>query len=113
MTVVCSLFLLSEQARATSLDSIDLSLRPSQPPETGGKLVSVEELALIGGDGAEGTARMASNGSVCERGASGAIQWAMLLSLRTVGRKGVRKLWCWGSWVDARSVVNGLYKAEL
>jgi len=99
---------LSEQACATGLDGIDLSLRPAHASEAGGELVSVEEFTLLRSDGAEGSARVASNCSVGERGASGAVQWAMLLSLCTVGHEGVRKLVCWRCRVDAGSVVNGL-----
>jgi hypothetical protein len=106
MVVVLSL---RGQASTTGLDCINLSLRPRHPSETGGKFISVEEFALLGSDRAEGTARVAPNYAVCERRASGAVQWAMLLGLCTIGGKGVRELWCWGSGVHAGSVVDGGY----
>lgn len=96
-----------EQACASGLDSFDLSLRPWHAPEAYGELVAVKVFALVGVDGAEGTAGLASNGSVCERGTSWTVQRAMLLGLCTVGNKVVRKLRRRGGWVHAGSVVDG------
>lgn len=72
---------LCEHARAASLDGLHLSLGPGETAETRGKLSAVEELAVLGLDGAKRRARVAADGAV----EGSATERTVLLSLRAVG----------------------------
>lgn len=91
-------------ASTAGLDGLDLGLGPRQTTETSRQLSAVEELASLGGDGAEGGARLGSDAAAELSTAKGAV----LLGLRAVGGERVGKGANGGSGVDSRSVVNGL-----
>lgn len=94
---------LSEHARAASLDGLHLGLSPGETAEAGGQLRTIEELAGLGLNGAQGRARVAANGAV----EGGATEGTVLLGLGAVGGERVGESTSGGSRVDARSVVNG------
>lgn len=91
-------------ASTAGLDGLDLGLGPRQTTETSRQLSAVEELASLGGDGAEGGARLGSDAAAELSTAKGAV----LLGLGAVGGERVGKGANGGSGVDSRSVVNGL-----
>jgi hypothetical protein len=100
---------LSEHARAASLDGLHLSLGPGETTETRGELSAVEELAVLGLDGAKRRARVAANGAV----EGSAAERTVLLSLRAVGSEGVGESSSWRGGVSARSVVNRLWRQNV
>ena len=96
---------LCEQARAASLNGLNLSLSPGQTAEACGKLGAIEVLALLGLDGAQGGTGVAANGAV----EGGATEGTVLLGLGTVGGERVRERASRRGGVNTRSVVNGLW----
>jgi hypothetical protein len=97
-------FFLRELAGTASLNGLHLSLAEGQAAETGRQLGAVEELAILGADGAQGVAGLATNAAVEGR----ATERTVLLSLGAVGSEGVGKSSDRRGGVDARSVVDGL-----
>ena len=100
---------LGEHARAASLDGLHLSLSPGETTETRGELSAVEELAVLGLDGAKRRARVAANGAV----EGSAAERTVLLSLRAVGSEGVGESSSGRGGVSARSVVNRLWRQNV
>lgn len=97
-------FFLRELAGTASLNGLHLSLAEGQTTETGRQLGAVEELAVLGADGAQGVARLATNAA----GEGRTTERTVLLSLSAVGGEGVGKSSDRRGGVDARSVVDGL-----
>jgi hypothetical protein len=91
-------------ASTAGLDGLDLGLGPGQTAKTSRQLSAVEELAGLGGDGAEGGARLGPDVAAELSTTEGAV----LLGLSAVGGERIGKGANGGSGVDTRSVVNGL-----
>lgn len=97
---------LCKQARAAGLNGLNLGLGPGQTAEACGKLGAIEELALLGLDGAQGSTGVTANGAV----EGGATEGTVLLSLSTVGGERVRERAGGRGGVNTRRVVNGLWE---
>lgn len=93
---------LCEHARAASFNGVNLGLSPGKTAEARGELSTIEELADLGLDGAQGGASGATDGAV----EGGATERAVLLSLSTVGSERVRERAGGRGGVDARRVVD-------
>lgn len=100
---------LGVHAGAASLNSLNLGLSPGQPAKTSRKLSTVEELAGLGGDGAQGGARLGSDAAA----ELGTTKGTVLLGLGAVGGERVGKGADGGSRVHAGSMVNGLCELKL
>jgi hypothetical protein len=97
------------EAGTAGLNGINLSLSPGETAEAGGKLSAVEELAVLGLDGAERGTRLATDGA----GGGGATERTVLLSLGAVGSKRIGESAGGRGGVDARRVVDGLWNTRL
>lgn len=93
---------LREHARTASLHGIDLRLSPGETTEAGRKLGAVEKLASLGLDGAEGCARVTTDGAI----EGGATERAVLLSLGAIGSERVGECAGGRGRVHARRVIN-------
>lgn len=96
---------LGTETGTAGLNGFNLSLAPGKAVETGGQLEAVEELALLGLNGAQRRARVTADGTLGERGAT---ERAVLLSLGAVGSERVGQNARGRGGVRTRSVVNGL-----
>ena len=93
------------EAGATGLNGLDLGLGEGQTVEARGELITVEEFALLGLDGAEGSAGVTADGTGNERGTA---QRTVLLGLDAVGGERVGKGARGGSGMRAGSVIQRL-----
>lgn len=91
-------------ASTASLNGLHLGLAEGQTAETGRQLGAIKELAVLGANGAQGVARLATDAAAEGR----ATERTVLLGLSAVGGERVGESCDGRGGVDARSVVDRL-----